>query len=99
MPELEKRFDEFTAATMGMDMVAPDDSIKLFNDMVFILAKQANDPYGFLNDLTFLMSQFGAKFKINPDGSQGEMIGIQPIPRVVYLSFESGYDSGKWMVR
>ena len=98
VPELEKRFDEFTAATMGMEMVAPDDSIKLFNDLVFILAKQTADPYGFINDLSFLMTQFGARFKINPDGSKGAMTGIQPIPRAVYLSFESGYDSGKWMV-
>ena len=94
--ELEKRFDEFTFNTMAMEMIPPEESIKLFNDMAFILSKQAKDPYGLLNDLTFLMSQFGAQFKI--EGDDKIMTGIQPIPRAVYLSFESGYDSGKWLV-
>ena len=96
VPELEAKFDEFTARTIGLDMIPPDESIKLFNDLTFVLSKQANDPYGLLNDLTFLMGQFGAQFKM--EGEQKIMTGIQPIPRAVYLSFESGYDSGKWMV-
>ena len=98
VPELEKTFDEFTARTIELDMIPPGESMKLFNDMVFVLSKEANDPYGLINDMTFLMGQFGAQFAMNPDGSKGKMIGIQPIPRAVYLSFESGYDSGKWMV-
>jgi Na+/H+ antiporter NhaD/arsenite permease-like protein len=94
VPALEKRYDAFLTAAAGMEVVPPDMSIALYNDLAMILAREADDPYGLLSDLTFLLSQFGASFAA---GDNKTMTGIAPIPKGMYDSFASGWRSGKFV--
>jgi len=94
VPALEKNYDEFMARTALMEMVPTEESMKLYTSSILILSLETKDPYGFISDLTFLLSQFGGKLVPVPGGDP-VLTGLQPIPRAVFQSFEFGYDSGK----
>jgi len=91
---LEKNYDEFMVRTAEMVTVSPEESMKLYTSSIMIISLETKDPYGFISDLTFLMSQFGGKLTPVPGGDP-ILTGLLPIPRAVYQSFEFGYDSGK----
>jgi len=96
VPALEKNYDEFMARTALMEMVPTEESMKLYTSSILILSLETEDPYGFISDLTFLLSQFGGKLELSPvPGVDPVLTGLQPIPRAVFQSFEFGYDSGK----
>ena len=91
---LEKRYGEFLDATEGMETIEPELSLKLYNDVVFLIALQYNDPYGLLADLNFILEQHGAEFLKIP-GENKQMIGIAPVPRSLYVSFSRGWETSK----
>jgi hypothetical protein len=94
IPRLEAKYDEFMLQSVDMEIIPPEMSIALYNDLLLILAGETDDPYGLIADLTFLLGQFGAQFAM---GDNKTMVGIDPIPRAVYASFEIGWDQGKFV--
>jgi hypothetical protein len=103
MDALEQRYGEFMTATAAQDIITPDQSMELYNDLALILAQQVADPYGLLNDLTFIMSQYGAQFATATALDDIEtdvkiMTEIQPVPRNLYVAFARGWDASKWMI-
>jgi len=94
VPALEAKYDKFLEITINVEIIQPAISMQLYNDLILILGREIDDPYGLIADLTFLMSQFGAEFAV---GDNKVMTGIAPIPREIYVSFAMGWDQGKWL--
>jgi hypothetical protein len=94
VPAIEKNYDEFMLRNAGLEFVPPEETISLFNSTVLALTFEIADPYGLISDLSFLMTQFGGQMLEIPGGSP-IVTGLQPIPLVIFKTFEMGYDSGK----
>jgi len=75
------------------DIISSDEMIFFYNRCIGIIGLHTNDPYGLLGDLGALLTIFGAEFTI--DETQGAMVFIQPIPKIVLKYFELGYGNGK----
>ena len=93
---LEERYDKFLEETKGQDVVTSMQSVTLYNDLVMIMLAYEADPYGLLNNLSFLMGLFGAEF-VTVDGNE-LLSGIKEIPLAYYLSFARGWDSSALMI-
>jgi hypothetical protein len=90
MTRLEERYDKLLADTTDVVIVEPNQSMEYFNDTVAILLTETDNPYGLVGDLAYILEQFGAEY--NDDGN---MTGIQPVPRSLYLSFSRGWRNSK----
>lgn len=90
--ELEARYKTFLDNTISLQTIPSEESVKLFNDLIAIMAGYVDDPYLLLADLTFLLQQYGAVFvKAVSDENPDMMTAIQPIPRSVYVNFDLGW--------
>ena len=87
---LEQRYDKLLADTVGVVIVEPDQSMAYFNDTVAILLTETDNPYGLVGDLAYILEQFGAEYD-----DTGNMTGIQPVPRSLYVSFSRGWQNSK----
>lgn len=94
IPALEERYKKFMVDIKGMDMVPPELSIALYNDMAMILSAEADDPYGLLADLTMVFREFGAQFAV---GENKVMTGIDNIPWSMYDRFGLGWSQGRFV--
>lgn len=94
IPALETRYKTFMEDIKGLDMVPPEKSIALYNDMAMILSSEADDPYGLLADLTMVFREFGAQFAT---GENKVMTGINNIPWSMYDRFGLGWNQGRFV--
>ena len=88
--DLETAWDEMMDRNKDVDIIPPEEILKYYGDCVGILALHTNDPYGLIMDLGVLLTIFGAQFNVD-----GEMIEINPVPKIVLTYFAMGWDNGK----
>lgn len=92
---LEDRYNQLLDYTKGMEIVEPLVTITAINDMMVIIAREQQDPYGVIGDLLYSLKVFGAEF--NGEGIDAKMTAVQPVPRVLFLSFSDGWKQSKWV--
>jgi hypothetical protein len=93
---LEERYDRFYTESSTLDLIPPEMTIELTNDLFLILAREIKDPYMVIQDFVNLLEIFGAQFV--GEGIEARLESIQEIPRNLFVRFGRGWDTSIWMM-
>ena len=92
--DLETAWDDMMARNQDVDMIPAEEIIRYYGSCIGVIGLHTEDPYGLLMDLGVLLTIFGAQFDVN-----GEMIEINPVPKMTMTYFAMGWDNGKMVAR
>lgn len=92
--DLSRSWVDLMQSGAGAEMIAPTQLRVFYNDMLQIISRQVDDPYGLIGDLGVLLMIFGAQYD-----EAGGLVSINPVPMAIMRMFELGYTGGRRVAR
>jgi len=88
--DLSQAYKDLMARNTGVTEIPADQMVLFYNDCIAKIALHTSDPYGLVQDMGVFMGLFGAQFN-----SDGNLIGIKPVPVITMNYFGMGYRNGR----
>jgi len=88
--DLSQAYKDLMARNTGVTEIPADQMVLFYNDCLSKIALHTSDPYGLVQDMGVFMGLFGAQFN-----SDGNLIGIKPVPVITMDYFGMGYRNGR----
>ena len=91
--DLSAAWTDLMQSGAGQENIEPPQLLIFYNDMIQIISRHTDDPYGLIGDLGVFLMIFGAQYS-----GEGNLISIESVPMDVMKMFERGYISGRMVV-